>query len=462
MTLSILENNEEFLDLYQSDLQSNIFSPHRQDHTLLLFINFSEARKDLEMMVAILRSFGTNSLERQGLHLTTSWEVRFLDNQSANEKRRALYFNVYLSKHGLEALGYQKNGWEAILQNLEQEQDIMEENPFRDNEIVHAVFSLAHAQQDRLDNEKERVKNLLDIANAKILHEENGAVYRKKYYASQTKGFTVEHFGYADGISNPWITSADTIVKGEPKTRRYWDNIAATSQFLVEEPTNYFRKRYGSFLAFRKYEQQVDKFMEQRKELADLSQLEEADAAALIIGRKRSGDPIETPEKEPIHSINDFRYSTGRCPMFSHIRKLNPRNEPANELRKVLKMPILRRGVTYGKRAVINEYYNRELLVDELPTEPVGLLFMSFQNDMNKFQQLLAQSKYGKEDIDPILGSLRSDMEKMIHHIPDAKNPNEFFKYKGLNGLITFRGGLNLYAPSVYFFRKLQLPEVVA
>jgi len=116
MSTSIIEENEEFLLQYQGDLQSNIFSPHKKDHTLLLFLNFNETPEHLDVLVRILKSFGNNVSNRQGLYISSTEIAR--EKRLLPELEQDLYFNIYLSKEGLSLLGYQEYGWEKIKKRI--------------------------------------------------------------------------------------------------------------------------------------------------------------------------------------------------------------------------------------------------------------------------------------------------------------------------------------------------------
>ena len=455
MISSIIEKNENFLTHYQRDLQSNIFSPHKKDHTLLLFINFSETDKDRSWVIDILSSFGNNIDERQGLYISSTEIARASRTLNDYEQEQDLYFNIYLSKEGLILLGCQDNSWQEILANLNQDQDLIgQEQLTEDNSTIHAVFLLAHQQKDVLINQKENIEGLLSLAKSRIIHSEFGQVYRKQFYPEQTNGFAIEHFGYADGISNPWVTKENTSIKGKTKTSTYWDSRCSAEDFLVDEPNHHNELRYGSYLAFRKYQQHVDKFLLHKKALAQHTGFSEDAAAALIFGRKTNGDPIETIIKERLISLNDFNFGTDKCPVFSHIRKVNPRNYQASA-------PILRRGVTYGFRQPKNNLYNVSFDADKIPEQEVGLLFMSFQKDLGIFQDILVQSQAGETNVDPILGSLTKNPMEMIHHILNVKDASNNKPYTGLGGLISLKGGINLYAPSISFFKDLNLQKTL-
>ncbi|HWH83973.1 MAG TPA: hypothetical protein VNU71_17210, partial [Burkholderiaceae bacterium] len=153
-----------------------------------------------------------------------------------------------------------------------------------------------------------------------------------------------EHFGFADGISQPIV-----VPHGVPDPRRHevrpGELVLGFANDRGDAPlpagADGLLDR-GSFLVVRKLRQRLDHLD------AALTQATGSDAAARtallerMMGRELGGAPLVTPGPGGRNDF-DFRGSDGaQCPFASHVRRSNPRDgRPA--------MPrILRRGMSYG------------------------------------------------------------------------------------------------------------------
>ncbi len=174
------------------------------------------------------------------------------------------------------------------------------------------------------------------------------------------------HFGYRDGLSQPTIDGVPLAGLPDHLPR------APVGEFLLGYPSQFDRFSYqvpeppelgvnGSFAAFRVLEQDVDAFAEFVAQQASATGLSEDLIEAKLCGRWRNGTPLvlspdtDTPEPPiPPEALNDFDY-TGeaadewgyRCPIGSHIRRMNPRGQrvagDGGHLHR-----IVRRGIAYG------------------------------------------------------------------------------------------------------------------
>jgi cytochrome P450/deferrochelatase/peroxidase EfeB len=207
-----------------------------------------------------------------------------------------------------------------------------------------------------------------------ILHSETGVANYRQFASGDID--RVEHFGFRDGISQPWIDfgmadanglSHPAPGGGTPRQNGQWAPLAA-GEFLLGYPDEdgliqpwpcNRRLQCGSmYMVFRKLEQDVIGF---RNFLRDASPDPAASGllAAQMFGRWPDGTPlVQSPNgpddrtpRDPNRPINDFRYERddpdgGRCPIGAHIRRSNPRDTRGrNESRR---HRLLRRGITYG------------------------------------------------------------------------------------------------------------------
>lgn len=447
---SVIANNEAFLQKHKDDLQANIFSGRKKDHVLVLMLKVNDKLAG-ETLIGMLNALGKNSREQKGLYLTSYGNQ--LDLEKNLQLRQSLFLNLFLTASGLEKLGCKDESWQPVIEHLRMHGQDLESinNAYGDvhkDPKVDAVLLLAHEVEDALIRVKRQlVSDIFPRIDVECVFEETAEVLRESTN-DYRRGRAIEHFGYADGASNPCITSRELA---KVKSRNYWDPVASYEEFVLPEPqTSEEQQSYGSYLVLRKFEQHLDKFREATEELSKKWKVKPDEAGARMFGRRKDGSALEADPLEPDKDINDFHYGGGKCPMFSHARKMNPRNQPnSNELPKAYSSPnpIMRRGVTFGKR---EQVYGR-VVRDRSPRGPVGMLFMSFQKDINQFQTILKQGETGERD--PFLGRKARIGKAMA---PDPKDPLD-----GFGGFVSLMGGLNLYAPSISFFEKLQPSQIV-
>jgi Dyp-type peroxidase family len=179
-----------------------------------------------------------------------------------------------------------------------------------------------------------------------------------------------EHFGFRDGISQPFV---DLGLKtplpggGTPLRDGSWAPVAAGEIYLGEpdedgltadQPVNATLRDGGTYLVFRKLEQDVAGFRSfleyQRKDKGGQERL-----AAQLIGRWVDGAPlVRHPDFDAAYigrraetALNDFRYRSEdprgvKCPIGSHVRRVNPRDTGGRNEAKYHR--ILRRSLSYG------------------------------------------------------------------------------------------------------------------
>jgi Dyp-type peroxidase family len=256
-----------------------------------------------------------------------------------------------------------------------------------------------------------------------------------------------EPFGFADGLSQPVIrgqplrdqippSPKNTISAGEILLgyRNEYNQVPMSPKFEKGEhpayPDGFDVGKNGTFLVFRKLEQDVKGFWDTFRTLAEAWQgvegipkdldLATEWLAARAMGRWTNGNsiatcPFEPGEKMEKKVINEFVYGDDpdgiKCPVAAHVRRANPRDERgggADESWKVVKRHrILRRGRAYGvmpdpKEAIRGKTSN------EIPT---GLLFVCLQSNIThgfEFVQQIWNNNPGFHGIfqepDPITG----------------------------------------------------------
>ncbi len=177
------------------------------------------------------------------------------------------------------------------------------------------------------------------------------------------------HFGYRDSIAQPRIDGAPTRKHDRPDHQP----ISPAGEFLMGHPSQngitYAVAQpeltvNSSFGAFRILEQDVAAFETFLTTAAAATKLDRELIAAKVCGRWRSGEPLvlkptSASPAVPDHELNDFHYGSAdptapdplglKCPIGSHIRRSNPRDQ------NVLMTPdsghlhrLVRRAMPYG------------------------------------------------------------------------------------------------------------------
>ena len=192
--------------------------------------------------------------------------------------------------------------------------------------------------------------------------DKNGRVVRPPY--------RMEHFGFRDGISQPFVDMnlGDPLPGGgTPSRNRTWAPVAHGEIFLNERdedgnehqlPIHPSLREGSTFLVFRKLEQDVAAFRAYLARQRPNDRAAQDKLAAQFVGRWPNGTPLtlapDAPRdlgSDPDGLLNDFRFAADdakglHCPLGSHIRRSNPRDiGGTNDVRR---HRILRRGIAYG------------------------------------------------------------------------------------------------------------------
>jgi Dyp-type peroxidase family len=313
---------------------------------------------------------------------------------------------------------------------------------------IHAMLLLGDVDPGRLNEAAAR--EILGIkAATQAIHVEHGQVINNE------NGDGIEHFGYADGVSQPLFLQEDLKKVNENGQEKLsvWNPRAALGLVLVPDGNGTEPYSFGSFFVFRKLEQNVKGFKEMEEEMAEALRLQGHDAeraGALLVGRFEDGTPVTLQGAEGMHHPipNGFTYQDDeaglKCPFQAHIRKVNPRKEDQNRHR------IARRGIPYG---------HRKPDFSDQPVKDVGLLFMCYQKhieDQFEFMQVKWANNPNFDQkgvgLDPIVGQgTRTDQEYAFKW---GKNEREKGKFN-FGAFVTMRGGEYFFAPCLSFLRNL-------
>lgn len=285
------------------------------------------------------------------------------------------------------------------------------------------------------------------IAGAEVVHVELGMA---NYKTSNGSTYAVEHFGFRDGISQPFVDIGQGTPPGGGEASKPGELLLGypdeqNSRQLL--PANQKLRDNGTYMVFRKLEQDVVAFREftKQKELPEGP----GTLAAQMIGRWPDGTPLVDHPKGPAglaEPANDFLYQATdpqglSCPIGAHVRRANPRD--TNERDEARRHRLFRRGISYGG----------DLLPERPPSNPTprGLLFVSLQARIDRqFEFVQARwmnngafSGQAGANLDPLTGAHKERTCDAFLPSGTRRAP-----ITGLPRFVTLRGGDYFFIPS--------------
>jgi Dyp-type peroxidase family len=468
-------NGAEF-NAIASNLQSNILKSHSRDHARLLFINFIASKAGISEWV--------NNFISQAKFVVSAMDQKIDSAQHAanraadNGIKSKTVANFYLTANGYKHLELNPDAFTDIAFNENDDNDDNDEeendgvisgnndfirgmkskkvnNKLNDPELneweqeyntdIHAMILLADDDAPTLDIEMGTIKTSL-AGIAVILKEEIGNNITNIFGGKKRN---IEHFGYADGISQP------TYFSGVPLTSPF--ELQPLSIILVKDPfIDNADYNYGSFLVFRKLEQDTDGFKNKVAELSvnlglnanQQGKITNEDyAGALAVGRFKDGTPLIKSDipLDQAPAFNDFKYENidrgaHKCPFHAHIRKANPRGQGV----LVGERYITRRGIPYGQPN---------------SNDKKGLLFMCFQSNLKRQFNFIQKTWSNAPGFPPLRG--RPGIDPLIGqgHEGGQSWPMEYGSHDEINfdfsGYIKMKGGEYFFAPSIGFLKNI-------
>jgi deferrochelatase/peroxidase EfeB len=124
----------------------------------------------------------------------------------------------------------------------------------------------------------------------------------------------IEHFGYVDGRSQPLFLNSDIETEKNKDGVDQWNPSAPLDLVLVPDPFAEEADCLGSYVVFRKLEQNVQGFKRHEQNLARTLGLSDEDAeraGALVVGRFEDGTPVTLQPHDGLDSPvpNNFTYN---------------------------------------------------------------------------------------------------------------------------------------------------------
>jgi Dyp-type peroxidase family len=510
---------------FLADLQGNILNGHGRDHAVHIFLNFTPGKTtEVKTWIAGLASSRITSAKTQ---LDASEQYKL------NQTDAGVFTHLALTASGYDYLEIPKTRQphginpqnrratvgpvgspapfyaDSFQVGMKNRQEVLLDSPVQtwedgfkapiDGLVILASDNPADLAAAELDV-RQQVQELATIRNV-----ETGQTLRRKFEATvngsavqKAFGNVVEHFGYADGVSQPAFLQKQL----EGTTSKYWKNPGAPLKLvLIDDPNGFRNVSFGSFLVFRKLEQNVKGFKTAEAELAKKLKLPTELAGAMAVGRYEDGTPLVLQpgdqgwaESDTPTIPTDFNYDGDpdglKCPFHAHVSRSNPRLASVKENgrfagsdQEELGHRIARRGITYGGPLSAADS------LDDLPEEGVGLLFMCYQSDIweqfefiqrfwcnnpiflkpgidippsdpipNELPRTGLDAVIGQkqgEKCDPVIGEAPQPPQNWPQewgkatHNPHIEPENQFGQF------VTLKGGEYFFSPSITFLRNL-------
>jgi Dyp-type peroxidase family len=291
--------------------------------------------------------------------------------------------------------------------------------------------------------------------------------------------FGVEHFGFADGMSQPVIKGSgqDKSLAGDDARR----SVIEAGEFILGYPNGYNKLtpwpklatlsggsnfgRNGTYLVFRHLSQDVAGFWRFLDAHAQGDAYERERLGAKVVGRWPSGAPLVRAhhrDDPDLSTDNSFGYAAWdpqglRCPIASHIRRTNPRDSIGTNPKTALELTnlhrILRRGRVYGPG-----------LKDPLAGDDGcdrGLFFICLNANIERQFEFIQHTwcnnpQFGGryDEQDPLIGNSEGNGNFSIQDTPVRQ------RLTGLPSFVTTRGGAYFFLPGIQALRQLSILPV--
>ena len=467
------------------DIQGNILKSHARPHVKLLFLQFEAGKEEVKEWIRKAVAPMVTSFDNQLKTTETKKENRTaVTSQTAQRAlvidRDSLFCNFLITSAGFRKLGLELPDEDGETFEAGMENRIAADPPREDWETayqgpVDALLLLANDHQNIIEQSDLEIRDTMQ-GIAKVVASEIGEVIKGK-----TKGLDLEHFGFADGISQPRFFREDLDDKD---TTEVWNPFASLDLVLLKDPngksfvdgftgepvpSDNGEFGFGSYMVFRKLEQNVRGWNEAVSDLASEHGIAPEWLGAMAVGRFKDGTPTAIGSApgsvQPLS--NDFNYAGDKkglsCPFHAHIRKTNPRDESVGPFGVTTESErahrIARRGIPYGRPAGVGE---------EQPAENVGLLFMCFQSSISNQFEFMQQTWADNETflnktfnqqaandtgLDSVIGQAQGQpINQTWGRTHGADNDFASFSF---GGFVKLKGGEYFFAPSISALKNL-------
>jgi Dyp-type peroxidase family len=510
------------------DIQGNILKAYGRSaypKARYLFFQVKEAEKARKFVRSLVPSITTSAPWQDG----------------AEAARPAVTTNIAFTYHGLRELGVPRDSLQSFpdefAMGMKARMDILGDDgpsepanwdPIWGSE-VHIFVWLSGSTADAIEGKYRTIVALLEAAapGVELLRGHRGP--GKKDDLPYQEGSAIygpdgtpqarEHFGYTDGISNPFfkgntahegaLMGGGKVTTAPPETREGWQPLE-TGEFLLghkdeaseypEAPTPALLARNGTFMVYRKLHQNVGAFDAYLERVGATFPGGKEALAAKFVGRWRNGAPLTTFPTET--EANDFaarwaqakaaiaaasdaaardaakkRFADlnlqftafdftkdidgGRCPAGAHTRRANPRSALEFGQTGAFETP----GAISNRRRILRRGLPYGDSTERKDDGDHGIVFMAMNASLRRQFEFVQQQwmNYGNDfglanDKDPIAGNHRT-----LNGMPDGRmvvmsNPKEPvppFFCTQLPRFVEVRGGDYFFMPSLTALRLI-------
>ena len=334
----------KFLDC----IQGNILKSHGREESIHIFLKVNDSEKCKKWISNFSKKYVTSAFKQQ--NQTKRWK---------NDNHHSIFCNMMFSSSAYNSLhlshykpndiiwnkGMKYQGFLPIylakilgfriplyLPNPLSDPPISSwEDPFQNDIDICILLASCKEIKDKLN---ELSKSIIDNANENgfiHIHTEDGHVIKNNNQV-------IEHFGHPDGISQPLFLQCDydkylenQQITNPSDMAKYNDPKAPLNLVLIKDPLGNNKYDFGSYMVYRKLQQDVKAYELQVQNLANKLQVDYNIADQMVIGRDINGKPMAILKTDPLEGIvpDNFDFSinpkkkSNICPFQSHIRKVN-------------------------------------------------------------------------------------------------------------------------------------------
>jgi Dyp-type peroxidase family len=453
-------------------IQGNILAPFRSDSQAFMFVRFRHQQGQARQWVADVagRVSSTEDVRTPGksvflnLGLTATGLMALRPEIAADLAQFAAFWNGPLGTRIDDSGALTTTA--ALLSDVESSDPRSWVVGGPDGSPVDAILTIA-CGEEAFDRQVAAERASATDRGLDVVRVETGRVLR-----IGDDGPSIDHFGFADGISQPGVRgySVESTVKGRVEdAKRPGSPVIAAGEFVLghrgerRPPSRTPRPapapwmHDGSFQVFRRLRQDVAGWQRKMSTLAGYGPHDDVEAAA--IGRRPNGRPLD-PSYGP-DTLNAFTYETDPhgwyTPFYAHIRKMNPRDDTVFRDRS---HKLLRRGIPFErpdpdmpdgveKGLLFNaymasiedqfEFLQRRWANDpEFPT-----------NTLSRFQQPAGKGRT-VAGLDPVVGDDAAVARRRF-----GKRVSRDIPPVALGGFVTTTGAVYAFAPSIDALRQV-------
>jgi Dyp-type peroxidase family len=479
------------MNLNLNNIQGNILGGFNKDFQTFVLLRFTDARKGRAWIDRIASQISSSSMVLRFNRLFKA--LRASGVKEPAKVISATWTNLAISHRGMVALGIAADTFPQEFRRgmAAQGREIGDlgasapqtwQAPFNSREI-HAILLVASDSESSLKKRVREIRNDPTFrAGARVIRPILEGRTRK-----DMRGH--EHFGFKDGISQPGIRGIDrpdariNQARGNPGPPLLWPG-----EFVLGYPRQRRGAKKGkkgpnpdpgpisrsgpawtvdgSFLVFRRLHQDVAGFRRNLKKLAASLNMSEALVGAKLVGRYKSGCPIEArafhgggpfvpPNQDPgkksalarSNAMNNFGFRDDPqgniCPIAAHIRKAYPRDSRADIPAKSETHRLLRRGIPFGKSFGARSGGRAR--------DRRGLLFLAYQNDIGEHFEFVQKNWVNNRDFPNADHPGQDAIVAQSARGPFMLNG----RHLSIHHFVQTTGGEYFFAPSISALRKI-------